>query len=592
VKGLDITIEEITFDEVLALQSAYSAESLNLKNVAGTVWLGAKFNGELIGSCAYLSNKKGIMLKNALVLKQYRGLGIRRRLFAEQLKRIQPLNPNKIYAFGNNNSLPFLLKNGFTPKGPIKRFTYVELNYPFRKEKIDFETFCNVIQGTVVHGPKDVKIFHFANRIDLVRNPCTALFLRYKRKKEIQPHSKQCTPIAIIFEKNHLIDNYLPNVTYIMVENLRKAYWRFVSYYRRMFDIPVFAITGTCGKTTVKEMISHILSCKYNVTSTIKSTNGPSKNLRYLGDITEDTDVAVFETPVDYPGLLEYNCRYFRPTIGMITNIGVDHLRLCGTVENYIQAKGEIIKGLRYKGTLLLNADDEKTKKISLDKYKGKLIYFGIHTPADYQASDIRYVPGGMEFTLHHQHLKHKVFVPGYGEHQVYNALSAIAAVHQMGFGISEAAEQLTSFKNVVSHLEIFTGYNGSMGIDDTWNSNPTSIEACLKVLEKLGANKKKIAVIGSISWLGEKASDIHREVGEMVANYPVDTLIAYGPFANKIAEGAEGMKGEIFACTTVDAIENILLPLLNQDTTLLLKTSMKDKSITTLVSMLKDSSK
>ena len=360
------------------------------------------------------------------------------------------------------------------------------------KEKIDFETFCKVIHGTVVHGPKSMKIFHIVNRINHVKKPYTAVFLKNKRKKLRQDRIRSNTPCAIIFEKDQLIDEYLPNVTYIEVENMEKAYWSFVRHYRRMYEIPVFAITGTCGKTTVKEMITQILRSKYNVEATKKTRNGPHRNLRYLCGITEETDVAVFETPVDNPGLLEYNCMYFQPTIGMITNIGVDHLQLCGTVENYIQAKGEIIKGLGYKGTLILNADDERTKKISLDKYKGKLIYFGVHAQADYQASDINFVPDGMEFTLHHQHLKYKVFVPGYGEHQVYNALSAIAAVHQIGFGISEAVEQLKSFINLANHMETVTGYNGSIIIDDTWKSNPTSIEACLKVLKKLVQIKRK----------------------------------------------------------------------------------------------------
>lgn len=460
------------------------------------------------------------------------------------------------------------------------------------KEKIDFETFCKVIQGTVIHGSKNVKIFHIVNSISHVKNPYTAVFLNNKRKKVRQDRIRSNTPCAIVFDKDQLIDEYLPNVTYIQVENMEKAYWSFVRHYRQMYDIPVFAITGTCGKTTVKEMVTQILRSKYNVEATKKSRNGPHRNLRYLCGITEETDMAVFETPVDNPGLLAYNCMYFQPTIGMITNIGVDHLSLCGTVENYIQAKGEIIKGLGYKGTLLLNADDEKTKKISLEKYKGKLIYFGVHSPADYQASDIRYVPDGMEFTLHHQHLKYRVFVPGYGEHQVYNALSAIAAVHQMGFGISEAIEQLKSFKNMTNHMETIIGYNGSMIIDDTWKSNPTSIEACLKVLKKIGADKKKIAVIGSSSWLGEEESDIHREIGEMIANHQIDTFIAYGTFANKIAEGAKGMEGEVFTCTTSDDLEKLLLPLLNQDTAVLLKTCMRDKSIKPLVSMLKNYSK
>ncbi|AOV07950.1 UDP-N-acetylmuramoyl-tripeptide--D-alanyl-D-alanine ligase [Sporosarcina ureilytica] len=460
------------------------------------------------------------------------------------------------------------------------------------KEKIDFSTFCKIINGTVVNGPQSMKICHVVNRISYVKKPYTVLFLKNNRKKERRNWIRSNTPCTIVFEKAELIDEYLPNVTYIKVKDMEKSYWSFVRYYRQMYEIPVFAITGTCGKTTVKEMITQILKEKHNVEATFKSRNGPKRNLRYLCGITEETDIAVFETPVGYPGLLEYSCKYFQPTIGIITNIGVDHLQLCGTVENYIQAKGEILKGLGYKGTLLLNTDDEKTKNLSLEKYIGRVITFGIHSPADYQASNIHFVPDGMEFTLHHQHRTYKAFVPGYGEHQVYNALGAIAAVHQIGFGIDEATERLKLFKNLEKHIEVANGYNGAMILDDTWSSNPTSIKACLEVLKEIGASKKKIAVIGSIFSLGTQASNLHRDVGGMIANYELDTLITYGTFANQVTEGAKGMKGEIYTCTTNEELESILLPLLTKDTVLLLKTSMKDNSLKSLVSMLKDFSK
>lgn len=465
-----------------------------------------------------------------------------------------------------------------------------EVNELIEKKKIDFKTFCQVIEGTVIAGPKSIRIQHFSNRIKHMKNPHTAVFVKSRKKKIKQHRNRSSNPSAIIFDKRQSIDHYLPNIVYIQVDHIQRAYWKFVNHYRIMHDIPVFSITGTCGKTTVKEMIAHMLKSKYQVVATNKSRNGPKRNLHYLSQITNTTDVAVFETPVGFPGSLAKSCKYFQPTIGMITNIGVDHLNLFGTIENYTKAKGEIIQGLGNKGTLLLNADDERTKEISLRRFKGKLLYFGVQSPADYQASAIRYVPNGMRFTLEYQQLQYPVFIPGYGEHQVYNALSAIAAVHQMGFGISEAIDQLQTFKNINSHIETGIGYNGATVIDDTWNSNPTSIEACLKVLENIGANKKKIAVIGSISWLGDNESDIHRAVGKMIANYEIDTLITYGQLAQHIAEGAKGMTGEIFTCQTADALEKTLLPLLDKEIIVLLKTSMKDYTLKTLVSKVKAS--
>lgn len=127
VNGLEIVIEEISFNEVLVLKTAYVKEGMKLRNSRGTVWLSAKYNGEVVGVCAYRQKRYGILCKSDLVLKEYRGLGIYRQLFNERLKRVKRLNPNKIYAYCTRNSIHTYLKQGFVKKGRIKRITYVEL---------------------------------------------------------------------------------------------------------------------------------------------------------------------------------------------------------------------------------------------------------------------------------------------------------------------------------------------------------------------------------------------------------------------------------------------------------------------------------
>lgn len=445
-----------------------------------------------------------------------------------------------------------------------------------------------MIKGQLIHG-NTFDIYHITDRTNYIKKANRVIFLRGKIQQTDWENIQKHTPCAVILEKKKIKKPFLPNVSYIVVEDMEKSYWEFVKYYRSLFDIPVFAITGTCGKTTAKEMITHILKRDYKVLATRKSKNAPYRNLSYLCEMTKETEVAVFETPVARIGQLEYSCKFFQPTIGMITNIGVDHLKKCGTLENYIQAKGEILNGLNNKGILILNADDEKTKQISLKNYKGKVVYFGIHSPADYKATNIRYTEDGMAFTLIYEKMKYEVVVAGYGEHQVYNALGSIAAVHQFGFGIREAAERLKTFKNLTAHLETFKGPNDSFIINDTWNANPTSIEASLKVMEAIAANKKKILILGSVSELGEHEAKYHQQIGEMIAAYQIDVLIATGKFANQIIQGAKNkkMKGKKVACETAGDIMNIIKPLLTEETALLIKTSMYDKSIMPLLTML-----
>ena len=133
-------------------------------------------------------------------------------------------------------------------------------------------------------------------------------------------------------------------------------------FYRDQFHIPIVAITGTSGKTTTKEMIKHILSADRKVTATTLSGNSRTASLQYLLGIEDETE-AVFETAVGSPGDVTNAGRYFKPTIGIITNIGAHHLNYCKTLEGYIQAKGEMLDIIHPKGTLIINAEDMNTKK-------------------------------------------------------------------------------------------------------------------------------------------------------------------------------------------------------------------------------------
>ncbi|MCA1011482.1 GNAT family N-acetyltransferase [Halobacillus halophilus] len=123
---MDIVIEEVSFSEVLMLKPAYTEEGLKLRNFKRTVWIGAKYGKELVGACAYRRTRYGVKCKSDLVLKSYRKMGIYRQLFENRLKRIAELDPDKVYAYCNKNSLPVYSKYGFVRKGSLRKYTYVE----------------------------------------------------------------------------------------------------------------------------------------------------------------------------------------------------------------------------------------------------------------------------------------------------------------------------------------------------------------------------------------------------------------------------------------------------------------------------------
>jgi len=224
-------------------------------------------------------------------------------------------------------------------------------------------------------------------------------------------------------------------------------------------------------------------------------------------------------------------------------------------LENYINAKAELLEGLATDGTLILNSDDNIINKIDLSPFKGSIIYFGIKNRAHFSATDIEYENEGMKFTLHNQNKSYSVYVPGYGEHNVYNALAAIAATHSIGIGINESINWLTSFKPVRQHMQCRPGINGCTIIDDTWNCTPLSMESAIQVLKDLGKSKTTIAVFGYMPRLGAAGNPEYYRIGEKVAEAGIDLVLTIGDEAAIIGQQAikTGLnKNRAFFCDSV----------------------------------------
>lgn len=364
----------------------------------------------------------------------------------------------------------------------------------------------------------------------------------------------------------------------VAVQNVEKAYWNFIDFYRGLYHIPVIGVTGTCGKTTTKEMIYHILSKKHKVAATYKSYNAIFRHLHYLCNLDDDIEAAVFEMGVAAPGDLKVSGRYFRPTIGIITNIGVDHLQAFDTLDGYIRAKSEMTDALNNEGTLLLNADDENIAKIDLSPYRGKVLYFGKSPRAQFKLLHIEQKNENVLFGLRYKDKIYHFSVRGYGEFTAYNAVAAIAAAHAAGFKIREAGDGLSDFNNIERHFEIKKGIKGSTVIDDTWSTNPTSAENALMLLKELSEGKKTVAALGKMSLLGKQSSSYHFKIGEIAAETGIDDLLILGNGAGEIGLGAiyKGMdKKHIYFCKDPSETEKILKQLLDENTVALIKTSM-----------------
>lgn len=388
---------------------------------------------------------------------------------------------------------------------------------------------------------------------------------------------------AIITEIRKLKKIPTKNVV-IIVDNVDEVYWKFVNYYRGLFNIPIAGVTGSCGKTTTKEMIKYIFSEKHKVRATYSSQSSNRLNLDYLLGIDDETKYAVFELGVLFSSgdILDY-CKYFKPNIGVITSIGVDHIRNCKTLYNYINAKAELLEGLDYKGTLILNGDDRNISKINLDNFRGKIFYFGKGKMCDFKITDIRYNENGMTFKLSHKKKIYDIYIPGYGEHNVYNAVAAIAATHTAGISIIQSIKRIKTYKYIRNHLEKFIGINEAVYLDDTWSSTPTSVNAALQTLNGLGKDKTKIAFLGRMSSeLDHMKETEHIKIGKSVVDYDIDYLITRGELAKVIAKSAieNGMdKNKVICCEDSDEVYKNLVKLTDNNSVVLIKTSTNDSS-------------
>lgn len=447
-----------------------------------------------------------------------------------------------------------------------------------------------LLKGTLINGNDNFAINDVTRYLETMKRQNMMLFL--KRKRINWNIIRENVPCVVITDEVYEELKAIDGCSNVLVEDINKAYWKFVEYYRNIFQIPVIAVTGTSGKTTTKDMVKHILKHNFNVQGTNLSANGRTGHLFYLLGIDDTTDVAVFETAVGKPGDITYSYKYFKQMIGVITNIGIDHLNECKTVEGYIQAKAEMVQVVGENGILIINADDENSKKIGLEKFKGHIVYFGAENPCHFHASDIEYGVNGMNFVLNLNHMRYNIFVPGYGKHQVYNALAALATVHQLGIGIKEAAEQLKTFKNLPYHLQLHSGIGESLILDDTWNSNPTSLMAALQTLNDLANGRKKVAIIGTIGALGEKTTEVHKEVGAMIGNMDIDILITVGSQAEIMAKKAleNGLSGKTYVFSNIIGLFELLERTLDSNTILLIKGSNRGRLFDDLLKRIKAS--
>lgn len=334
------------------------------------------------------------------------------------------------------------------------------------------------------------------------------------------------------------IDGISKRSSVIKVPDTLKALGAVAGHHRRKFPIPLIAVTGSNGKTTTKEMIAHILS---GVGPVLK--NEGTKNNRVgvpltLLGLDEGHRFAVLEFGMSERGEIGILSKIAQPTQGVITNIGPAHLALLKNLETVYSCKMEILEGLQKGGTLILNGDDLYLKKAASPRHR--LLFFGGGT--SFSASGIREEEGQLFFKFN-SYLD--AVLPLIGEHQVSNALGAIAAATAVGVEIPFAIERLKHFRGVNGRMTL-KEIRGTRFIDDTYNANPESTRRALESLQKMPTGGKRIFILGDMLELGEEAEQYHAALGEKVITSEVDLFITVGRLSRFAHEKAHalGMNG------------------------------------------------
>ena len=317
------------------------------------------------------------------------------------------------------------------------------------------------------------------------------------------------------------------------------AYQQLATYHRNRFQIPIVAVTGSNGKTTTKEMVARVLDERWRVLVTEGNLNNRIGVPRTLLQLNARHDAAVIEMGVDRKGQTTRLADIARPTIGLITNIGPDHLEFFGTMEASAEAKGELLDRLGSEDTAVLNADDPYFGYLA-SRARCRVVSFGLSPTALVRATEVRSDAKGMTFRLRlpGRVRPTPVTLPAHGFHNLSNALAAAAVGYVCELSGAKIAQGLLHFRPATMRSQV-ERVGGVTVINDCYNANPASMKAAIDLLTELGAGTHTVAVLGDMLELGPQASAFHREIGAHVAAGGITSLVTCGALGRAIAEGA-----------------------------------------------------
>ncbi len=366
---------------------------------------------------------------------------------------------------------------------------------------------------------------------------------------------------------------YTTSLPHILVDDTRLALGQLASAWRDKVSAKVVGITGSNGKTTVKEMTAAVLGMEGPVLFTKGNLNNDIGVPLTLFRLNEKHKYAVIEMGANHLGEIAYTSAIAKADVVILNNAGGAHIEGFGSLENIAKGKGEIIETLKPDGVAVLNQDDNYFDYWKSVAGARKVISFGLHESADVKAQNIKTEiisnTFATSFTLLANSASVKVNLKLAGQHNIKNALAATGAALAFGLSLDKIKAGLESVKPVMGRLQPLVGRLGNIIIDDTYNANADSLKAGLDVL--VNCRGQHWVVLGAFNELGSDSSKIHEEIGEVLSSKGVVRLLATGPDA-KNSVRAFGKGASFF--DSQDELINTLKNELTGDETILIKGS------------------